>query len=366
MQIRSFLEIRQTIKPAAIIKNSRLLFIGTPVLLLLISWLAASRYAEPERQSPFVDDALAHSEKAAEALARMKQGMLRFSQGDYREAEAIFSSIAAALPDVRHAVAMAALLELPNAGTYRRIVSALYSNLGLAQMRSRRYSQAVTSLEKAISADPHAFQPRSNLGIIFLRQKGYAAAAHELESVMRYGEADAELYLNLGESYLGLGDHGRARWAFMQAKRLSDPPKHVRQWGELLEADRGLAKVYFREGRLDESKRYLESVLARAAGDSEARYLLVRILARQGHRDIAEKHKARFDRDSQTIADIQSVLASTPGKVDALQWVADTYRELGLLHMAYVHYKQLESRDPGNSQLQLAMLDLQQRINKQE
>jgi len=312
----------------------------------------------------FTASASTQVEATKRALARIDDGLLSFRQGDYGQAEAIFSDIKQQLPDVSHALAMAKLLDLADATSYKRLLSSVYGNLALSQLRSRQFNNAEQNFRAAISIDPRAGLPRKNLGVTYLRMKNYSAAIREFSTLLRGGANDTELYLNVGRAHTGLGNFAKARWAFLQVLRIGQTDPSLRRWGDSLEARRGLAKINFQQNRLQESADQLLELLAHAPGDSESRYLLVQVLSRQGQPEQAALHKEIFDRDSKAIADIQAVLSSTPDKVSAMQWVADSYRELGLFHLAHAHYQQLVARDPDNNLAKLAIIKLQQRVQQ--
>src|SRR5262249_41338154 len=112
--------------------------------------------------------------------------------------------------------------------------------------------------------------------------------------------------------------------------------------------------------RPGDAERRLRRVLARAPGEVEARYQLARLLARAGRDDEANAEQRLFDRDSQSLAAVQSRLAASPGGVRAAAEVADGYRALGLLHLAEVHYLHLLARDPRDQRIRAAVEELRQ------
>ena len=321
--------------------------------------LARSRAALPRPPGSLtMDDATT----ARSALSQIPRAEALLRAARYGEAEERYRRIMCELPDVRHAATAAALLGLADARAYRRIVAGVHSNIGLCQLRARQYETAAQSLQTAVATDPSNTTARWNLAMAHLHLKRFGEARDELDRVLDAGVRDAKLYLDLGRAELGVGDAVRARWAFAQAMRLGELEATMQDWGTVLEAESCLAEAYQAEGNFDRAEYHLQEVLSRAHGAVPARYRLFQILARQGRRAEAEAHKAHFERDAELMASIQSVIAESPSEVRGLRWVADSYRRLGLLHLAGVHYRQVLARDPEDRKALLAIVQLHERI----
>ncbi|MCF6263183.1 MAG: tetratricopeptide repeat protein [Xanthomonadales bacterium] len=297
------------------------------------------------------------------ALLDLPQSVQSFRAGHYLQAEQGFQGIIDKLPGLHDAATAAALLQIGSSKNYRRLLASLYTNLGLSQLRMRHYETAVISLSKAVAIDGAVAGAKVNLGLALLHQRRYPEAASTLEEALSLGGGNAKLYADLGKVYLHLGNWRKARWALVQAMRLGSKSKtDIQDWGSVLEAEKLLAQTYEAEGRLQVAEYHLNRVLKRAPGEAQARYRLIQILERQGNSTLAAQHQQYFEKHSQTMAEIQSVLATTPGEVAALHWVADSYRGLGLLHLAEVHYRQLLARYPEDDRAKLAVHKLNRRM----
>jgi len=298
------------------------------------------------------------------ALKSLPQAIQSFHAGRYQQAEQGFQDIIDKLPELRHAATAAALLQIGPSKNYRRLLSSLYTNLGLSQLRMRHYEMAVKNLSIAVAADGSATGPKVNLGLALFHQRRYPEAGDVLEEAISIGGGNAKLYADLGKIYLHAGNWRKARWALVQAMRLGTGPKaDIQDWGSVLEAEKLLAQTYESEGRLQLAVDHLNRVLKRAPGETQARYRLIQVLERQGNSTLAAQHQEYFEKHSQIMANIQSVLTTSPEQVPALHWVADTYRGLGLLHLAEVHYRQLLVRHPEDDRAKLAIHKINRRIN---
>lgn len=297
-------------------------------------------------------------------LERLPEAVRLFRAGSYDEAARIFSGILARLPELREAPAAAALLKLGQPEDYRRLLSGLHANLGACHLRARRYEPARKSLEAAVETDPRAAGPRASLGVVLLRQRRYSEARAQLSSAIALGASGEKVHLDLGEALLRQGESTAARSELLRAGRLARARADVQGWGTALEAERLLAEADLEEGRPADAEARLRRVLALAPGEPQARHRLAQILLRAGRRDEAREHLERFQRDAQTMASIQSALAASPGRVAALHWVAAAYLDLGVLHLAEVHYLQLLARDPADRAARRALAVLRARAGE--
>lgn len=331
-------------------------------VLGLVCWRVFGVWAV-SRDSSALPTTLAAANSAWEALRRAPEADALFRSGRYDAAEALYMDILEHLPDPRHGATLGTLMGLDGSSTYRRIVAGVYSNLGLSRLRKRAYEAAVATFREALGVDPSTEVAGYNLGIALLHLKRFEEAVRELERARASRRDDSRLYLHLGEAYLGTGDDAGARWALSRAVWLAaHRPTDVQSWGTRLEAETQLATAYERIGRLAEAERHLLAVLGRAPGDAQARYRLMLLLARAGRVEEAETEARLFRESASIVADIQAVLARDPGEVAALAWIADTYRRLGLLHLAEVHYEQLLVRTPGDATVRAALNDLRRRL----
>lgn len=295
-------------------------------------------------------------------LAMSDEGTEAFRAGRYDLAAEIFEGVLAGLPPARRATTAAALLGVGSGSDYRRLLSGLHGNLGLSYLRSRRYELAISALGHAVALSPRAVQPRINLGLAQLHVKRFGDAVRSFDRAIALEPGDAKLHLDLGRALLGAGDLPRARWASTQAVRLAGHEASVASWGTGIEGEKLLAEVDLRDRQSVRAERRLRSVLERVPGEVQARYRLIQLLERTERIEEAEAERRRFTHDSELLGTIQSVLISDPGGIDALLWVADTYRQLGLLHLAEVHYEQLVARNPNDTKAVWALHDLKIRM----
>ena len=306
-----------------------------------------------------VDDCAA----ACAALSRISSANLLFRQGRYTRARRAFGQIITQLPEAKNAATAASLLQLASSRDYLALLSSLHNNVGLCNLRARRYQLAQESFEQALAIDRRAISARSNLGLALLHQKRFRRAIREFEGIRGQKRNDAKLHLDLGKSYVGDGEFAKARWALAQAMRLASRQGDIQSWGNLLEAEMALADAYLGDQNLQQAEFHLRQVLDRASGQVQARYQLCQILVRQGRTTEANEHRILFQGHSRLLASIQGLLGKDPGNVEAMLWIADAYRRMGLLHLADIHYRQLIARDPQNRIAQMAIQRLAQRMS---
>jgi len=278
-------------------------------------------------------------------VARVRGAEHAFQRADYGEAERLYGEALSGLPGVEHAPTLAAFLGLSAAQDYRRWIASLHGNLGLSRMRQRRWEDAERSLSAALELDPRSNTTRTNLGLAQLHARRYPEAYATLASAAEAGAESAKDRLDLGRAAYHAGFQDRACTALRQALCATRADPGVEAWGVALDAQKLLARADLDRGAWSEAERRLEAVLEQAPGDAEARYFLVLALARQGRDQEAERERARQERDASLHAAIQTRLLEA-GDSRELSTVAELYRELGLLHLAHVHYAQLAARDP--------------------
>lgn len=329
--------------------------------LLLVHTLSVASLVALAARAPATTSAyrVADAARARDALAELPRAIDLFRAGRYDAASELFDRMAADLPGPEHSAAASAFLGLADSREYARILSGLHSNLGVSHLRARRHDEAVAALEKAVEIDPTAAGPRTNLAMALRHQRRYADARDAFEQALARGARSQKLLLDFGDVCLRLGDRPRARWALARARLRASAD--VAAWGTALEADALLAQLDFEEGQPRAAETGYRAVLARTPGHVRARYGLLRLLLRDGRTREAAAEQRRFERDSALLNAIESVLAGQPGSVAPMQWVADSYRALGLLHLADVHYRQLLSRNPGDTKALLALRDLEAR-----
>jgi tetratricopeptide (TPR) repeat protein len=304
---------------------------------------------------------LRDAERAKQALASLQEGSRRFEAGRYDDACAIYQRALDALPDRSRAEAMAQLLGLENGQAYVAILASIEGNLGLAHLRARRFEEGERHLFIAVQIAPRRARTRANHGIALLRARRPAEAQAELARAIAMGDRRAATFLDLGRAAHQAGDVAAARGALEQAV-LRASGRTVDQWGTRLEAQKALAEVDLEVNDLASAERRLKRVLAVVPAEVEARFLLARTIARGGRTEEAELERRIFERDSERLAGIQRLLVESPGNVEALHWVADTYSTLGLHHFAETHYRQLLARNPEDRAARRALMKLSEAI----
>lgn len=291
---------------------------------------------------------LAAAARARRQLERMPAAVAAFRGGRYDEACRILAAVRAALPEAADAATAAALLELADAPAYRRLLASVDHNLGLAHYRARRFTVAEEHLRRAARTDPGSAGARSSLGLALLRQHRHAEALAAFEQAVRRGADDPRLHLDIARAARAAGEEARARTALGRALARLRPRRDLEALDLADEALVELALIERDAGALADAAAHLERVVARSPGMVQARYHLAAVLARQGREAEAAAQRALFDRDAALHAEIQHRLAENPGAVETLGAVAAGYERLGLLHLAAVHYRQLQARDPGD------------------
>lgn len=298
---------------------------------------------------------------ASQALLAIPAAIDRLNEGDYADAQRRFEVILNTLPSASRAHTAARALGYPSAQDYRREVSALWNNLGLGRLRGRQYDAAEVAFAAAIQSDPLAAAPHSNLGVSRLTRRDYRGAVQAFNAARDRADLGARGYLHLGRAHLGLGDHSSARWALHQSVRRADDRSTPESWGTRLEAQRALARVDIADGRLPQARARLEAILLATNGDCEARYVLLQLSATTAPTEVPA-HRSALDACRDRLASIQSILAASPGRVAAIRWLGDAYRQLGLYHLAAVRYRQLLARDPADHEARLALIKIHQRL----
>lgn len=328
--------------------------------LAVLALVAAGGACAPPPPEPF---GLAEARRAGEALERLPAGVAAFRAGDYDRAAAVFAGVRETLPDPSRAATAAVLLHLDGgAPAYRRLLSSLENNLGMAHSRARRFAAAEEALERAVRADPGSWRALVNLGLARTHRRRFPAAVESFRTARRAGCDTVELHLELGKAARRAGWADEARDSLEAARVRAGREGTVEAWGDAIQAEYELAMLDVDAGRLASAVARLEALLERSPGMAEARYELARTLARAGRHDAAAAHRRRFDEDSEAVARVQAILAADPGRVDALHTVAATYDRLGLLHLSAVHYRQLLARDPGDEVAADALRALQARV----
>jgi tetratricopeptide (TPR) repeat protein len=149
-------------------------------------------------------------------------GVQALDHGEYRQAEQIFSQLAARDP---------------------KDYFALF-NLAAAELALRENSQAEQHLKQVLALKPGLYEAELNLGVLYLREKRAEEARPALEEAAKAKPDQARPKRYLGESLLATNDWDGAAEAFRQALAL-DPKMGI--------AELGLGQALARAGKLDEA-----------------------------------------------------------------------------------------------------------------
>src|SRR5262249_44756598 len=139
--------------------------------------------------------------------------------------------------------------------------------------------RARTAYQRAIQLQPDLVQAYYDLGVIDQNEKKYLDAVSYYQHCLSLDATYWPAWNNLGNTWVALGESGRAVQAFQTTLRLN--PDH---WP----SQYNLAVVYFNSGRFDESIPRLRIVLDWRPNFRDARYLLATALSRTGKRAEAE------------------------------------------------------------------------------
>lgn len=294
------------------------------------------------------------------ALAQLPATLRDFEAGRYCAAEQGFAAILERLPALQHAATAGPVLGLAGSADYRRLVSGLETNLGLCRLRARRYLDALDPLTRATKTDPASPRAWANLGVGLLHTRRPCEARVALERAMARG-GTARAGLHLGRAALECGDPAAARRALTPFLHLGGETQTLGQRADRLEAELLLAQVETEQGELAVARGRLEDLIGQTPDDPLPRYHLIQVLARLGLAAEADVHRERFARSAALMATIQGALAERPEEVEGLHWIAQTYSDLGLDHLAEVHYRQLLARDPGDREARRGLAELERR-----
>ena len=193
------------------------------------------------------------------SLAELDRKIPEPARKEYEKAAKLINKgeIEQAIPHLRQALAI-----YPD-------YQAARNDLGTQYLKLKRLDEAAEQFEIALKADPQAFNPRLNLGIILVERKDYGPALVHLDRAVAIDSAQPAGHLYLGIASLGLGELTRA---------FDELPKALALGGaEYAIAHYYLAFCYMRKGERQEATRELKAYLEkRPAGElaGHARALL--------------------------------------------------------------------------------------------
>lgn len=194
-----------------------------------------------------------------------------FRQGEFTQAEALFSKILPGQPSyplallrlgtIYYATGRPALAERALTECLRRKESAeAYRLLAGAQFNQKKFPQAYESARNALRLDPHYAKAYTTLGMIYTATNDWPDAKASYEQALRLNPRDVDTWFMLGRANFFRDDFARAREAYETALRLD--PQQVRIYENLgltldLLNDPAAAEKSFQEGaRVNQLRKY--------------------------------------------------------------------------------------------------------------
>jgi predicted O-linked N-acetylglucosamine transferase (SPINDLY family) len=184
---------------------------------------------------------------------------------------------------------------------------ATWHNLATTQARLGQTQAAVQSFQQALELRPDSPESLLGLGMLLNRASRHADAAQLLERARSLGANSADLDLELGNAYLGLGRAAEAQTCFQALLQARPDDEHART---------GLADVLLALGHYEQAAAAYRSLLAERPNDTALLLNLGIVLARQGQIDEA-------------IATYRQALAINPQMTEALCNLGVTWARLG-------------------------------------
>jgi eukaryotic-like serine/threonine-protein kinase len=94
-------------------------------------------------------------------------------------------------------------------------VDAGFENVGNMYLQQGKYQESVPYFQKALQIEPY-FSTYTNLGTSYFLLKQYSQAGEMFEKAVAMNPNDADVILNLADSYRGLGQQDKARSAYQR------------------------------------------------------------------------------------------------------------------------------------------------------
>jgi tetratricopeptide (TPR) repeat protein len=244
---------------------------------------AATHFAESERLSAQGSNA------AREQLARYK--------ADTPEPEAAPDAAAPMIEDSPLAV----LTPSERLGLKRRVTAGLarsYLNLGVMQVQSERFAEAVELFEKAADVDPAFPQVQYSLGVAYFNARQFDKAAGPLTRALALSPTDAGLKRMLAMAWLNAQTYEKAAELLADDPELSTNPS--------LQFAYGLALA--KSDRTAEAERIFSRLLAQHGDSAELSVLLGKAHAQMGDFDSAIESLKRALRLKADVAEANATL----------------------------------------------------------
>ena len=131
-----------------------------------------------------------------------------------------------------------------------------YNALGRALWQQRKYDDAVTAFHKQIEISPLDKFAHANLGAMYSEWHKYDQAVPELEKAASLTPDNPELQVSLGDAYLNLGQDDRALATFDHAVELAATPLI---WNNIA------YQLSLKKAHLDRAQQYAESAVSATA-----------------------------------------------------------------------------------------------------
>jgi tetratricopeptide (TPR) repeat protein len=148
---------------------------------------------------------------------------------------------------------------------FEHVLGQSYWQLGRLYRMVDRFPEAVMDLEEAKRLSPHSPDLERELGLAYLGNQQYAAAAKHLKAAVGGGLGSAEMLAALGQAYAAQGDQTEAR-TYLERAVKADPADHLIAYQ--------MATVLLAMKDIDGAARIF-SELRRTVGDSAQFRLLV-------------------------------------------------------------------------------------------
>ena len=200
---------------------------------------------------------------------------------------------------------------------------------GVWNLRAGKFAAARTALEEALNINPGDIRALSALNQAYVAQKQNVIALQKVKEYASHRPKSAPVQDFLGLLLMANGDRQQARVAFTEAKAAD--PNFVRADLSLIQADVG-------DGKLDDAKRRLESILSAHGSNVTARLWLGNVEATKGNWQAA-------------LEQFRQVVAADPGNAQALNNYAFLLAEFGNQPAeALVYAQKAKELSPGDAE----------------
>ncbi|MDR1211749.1 MAG: tetratricopeptide repeat protein, partial [Spirochaetaceae bacterium] len=130
-------------------------------------------------------------------------------------------------------------------------------NLGRLYLENGFPDQALAFLNEAYGVDASAFEVNNNLGAVYAHKEDWERSVLHYEKALSTEPGNATVRVNLARTYVGAGNLGAARDAYLAALRTDND-----NWDAIMELGKTCASL--QDG--EQAKRYLQDLLNRNPG----------------------------------------------------------------------------------------------------